>query len=205
MSMTVDTESLRGALSQDWRAELPFQSSSMHFENLSEVQAPNLGLAIRQGMGDAWFKLEGGQINLESLQIDREATLQMTVDNSQVGLFVTHQGVHGKLTVLGKGRLTAGTQPESQTIQRDYNIEIPETIEFGVTDPNGAPTCLTIHSPQMWNLGRIPLAEIGFALGGNQRPFGNRVGFGNKIRFCSFQRHFVAGLRPCRRADCRGT
>lgn len=51
MSMTVDTESLRGALSQDWRAELPFQASSMHFESLSEVQAPNLGLAIREGMG----------------------------------------------------------------------------------------------------------------------------------------------------------
>ena len=61
--------------------------------------------------------------------------LHMTVDSSQVGLFVTHQGVHGKLTVLGKGRLTAGTQPASQTIQRDYNIEIPETIEFGVSDP----------------------------------------------------------------------
>jgi hypothetical protein len=164
VSMTVETESLRGTLSQDWRVELPFQSSIMHFENLSDVQAPNLGLAIQGGMGDAWFKLEGGQINLESLQIDRGATLQMTVDNSQAGLFVTHKGVHGKLTVLGKGKLTGGTQPEEQTVRRDYNINVPETIEFGVRDPKGVPSRLTIHSPQMWNLGRIPLGDIGFAL-----------------------------------------
>ena len=164
VSLTAETESLRGTLSQDWRGELPFQSSEMHFDNLSDVQAPNLGLAIQGGMGDAWFKLEGGQINFESLQIDRGATLQMTVDNSQVGLFVTHQGVRGKLTVLGKGRLTAGTQPEEQTVRRDYNIDVPETIEFGVRDPKGVPSRLTIHSPQMWNLGRIPLADIGFAL-----------------------------------------
>ena len=164
VSMTVETESLRGTLAQDWRMELPYESAEMHFENLSDVQAPNLGLAVQEGMGDAWFRLEGGQINLESLQIDKGATVQMTADSSQVGLFVTHQGLRGKLTVLGKGKLTAGTQPETQTIRRDYNLDIPETIEFAVRDPKGVPSRLTIHSPQMWNLGRIPLGEVGFAL-----------------------------------------
>ena len=164
VSMTVETGSLRGTLSQDWRVEAPFQSSAMRFENLSDVQVPNLGLAIRGGVGDAWFKLEGGQISLESLQIDKSASFQMTVDRSQVSLFVTARGVRGKLTVIGRGKLTAGTEPGAQTMQKEYNIEIPETIDFGVRDPRGVPSRFTVHSPQKWNLGRMPFADVGFAL-----------------------------------------
>jgi hypothetical protein len=136
----------------------------MRFENLSDAQAPNLGLAIRGAAGDAWFKLEGGQISLESLQVDRGASVQMTVDKSQVSLFVTGRGVRGKLTVLGRGKLTAGTEPATLATQQEYSIEIPETIDFGVRDPRGVPSRLTIYSPQKWNLGRMPFADIGFAL-----------------------------------------
>ncbi len=164
ISMTLETESLRGTLSHDWRVDLPFQSNAMHFENLSDVSAPNLGLAINGGRGDAWFKLEDGQLSLERLQVDQGASVQMTVNKSQVGLFVTQRGVRGKLTVLGKGILTAGPEPGRQTVRREYTIEIPETIEFSVGDPKGVPSRLTIHSPQKWNLGKIPFADVTFAL-----------------------------------------
>jgi hypothetical protein len=164
VSMTLETESIRGMLGHDWRVDDPFQSSAMHFENLSAVQAPNLGLAINGGKGDAWFSLAGGQLTLEGLQVDQGASIQMTVDKSQVGLFVTQRGVRGKLTVLGKGTLMAGPEPGSQTVRRTYAIEVPETIEFSVVDPKGVPTRLTIHSPQKWNLGKIPLTDAMFAL-----------------------------------------
>jgi hypothetical protein len=164
VSMTVETGSLRGTLSRNWRVEAPFQSSAMRFENLSDVQAPNLGLAIRGGMGDAWFKLEGGQITLESLQIDKGASVQLTVDSSQVSLFVARGGVRGKLTVLGKGKLAAGAESAAQDTQRDYSIAIPETVDFGVSDPRGVPSRFAVHSPQKWDLGRMPFTDVDFAL-----------------------------------------
>ena len=75
ISLGVETESLQGNLSNDSRVDNLFKSQLIHFERLSKIQAPNLGLSVKESEGDAWFRLEGGQITLQSLDVEKGALL----------------------------------------------------------------------------------------------------------------------------------
>ena len=162
ISLTAVTESLHGNLTTDWNNDEPFRSQLMHFERLAKVQAPNLGLSLNEVEGDAWVKLEGGQITLQSLQVDRDALLHIEADKDQVSLFVSRKPLRGKVTIVGTGTVSAGPRSDQTSVSRHYALQVPETLEFVVSDPRAVPSRLTIHGPQKWNLGRVPLRNLGF-------------------------------------------
>lgn len=165
VSMTVDTQALRGTLTRDWLIDSPFQASAMHLENLSVADAPSLGLRLHGTGGDSWFKLEGGTVSLGSLKIDKAASVQITANKSEVSFFVTMKPVRGTITVLGKGNLMAGEEPGHYSVRREYALTVPETINFAAQDPKGIPARITVHMPQKpWSAGRAPFGYVGFAL-----------------------------------------
>jgi hypothetical protein len=163
ITLSAMTESLQGTLAEDWHVDNPFQSQLMHFERLSSIHAPNLGLSIKDDQGNAWVKLQGGKIALASLDIDKGASVHMSADKSEVNVFVSLTSIRGRITVVGKGKLTAGTGPD-QTVTQSYDLPIPETIEFATNDPRDIPSRMTMHGPQNWDLGKVPLANFNFAL-----------------------------------------
>lgn len=164
ISLTVETESLQGDLQTDWRLDNPFRSSVIHLERVNKLNAPNLGVTIDDPEGDAWASLDGGQITIQSLQVDRNALVALSSDQKEVGLFVSRKPMRGKLTVVGKGVISAGLKPDQPTVNRPYNIEIPETLDFEVSDPRSVPSRLTVHDPGKWSLGRAPFGNLNFAI-----------------------------------------
>jgi hypothetical protein len=60
---------MRCSLARPWHIENAFRAPQMHFERLSTVQAPNLGLSLDEKSPDAWFELRGGTVELQSLDI----------------------------------------------------------------------------------------------------------------------------------------
>src|SRR6266436_1862346 len=74
ISLAADTDSLGGSVSEDWDVDRPFfRSKLMHLEGLSRIQGPGLGVNFDQNHGNAWIKLMGGKISLESLEINKGA------------------------------------------------------------------------------------------------------------------------------------
>jgi hypothetical protein len=136
----------------------------MHFERLTKIQAPNLGLSINDNAGDAWVRLEGGQISLQSLQLDKGALLHLVADKDEVSLFVNRKSMRGTVTVFGVGSMTAGSKSGDTSVTRRYSLEVPETLEFVLSHPQAIPSRLTIHRPKRWNLGIIPVANLNFAM-----------------------------------------
>lgn len=164
VSLSVNTDSLQGELLSDWRLDNPFRAPNVHMERLGKLAAPNLGVDINAPEGDAWVRLEGGQITVQSLQIDKGALVSMSSDQKELDLFFSRRRVRGKLTVVGKGTISAGSHPDQPSVNHVYNIEMPETLEFEVADPRSIPTRLTLHEPNLWSLGRTPFANLNFAL-----------------------------------------
>jgi len=163
VSMTVDTDSLTATLAKPWRIDDAFHSKLMHFERVSKIQSPNLGLTIDQPSGDAWFELNGGRIDLQTLEIDRNGTVEIFTDPDEVDLYASGARVTGKITVTGKVNVTAGPRAGETTVNDVYDIEIPETVEFAITKPQTVPSQLTVHSPEPWSLGRPQATSLSFA------------------------------------------
>lgn len=80
ISMAVQTGTIRFSLARPWHVENAFHSPLMHFERLSTIQAPNLGLSIDESSPDAWFELSGGTIDLQTLDIGRDARVEIDTD-----------------------------------------------------------------------------------------------------------------------------
>ncbi len=163
VSLNVDTSSVMTTLAGPWRIDDAFHSPHMHFERLSTIQAPNLGLNINQGAGDAWFELDGGHIDLQTLEIDKDASVELYCDPDEVDLYASRARLTGRVTVTGKVNVTAGPRAGETTVHATYEIDIPETVEFAVEKAQSVPFQLTVHSPAPWSAGRPQAASLSFA------------------------------------------
>ncbi|HKO56215.1 MAG TPA: hypothetical protein VJ276_10080, partial [Thermoanaerobaculia bacterium] len=162
VSMKVETEAFTATLAQPWRIEDAFHAPLMHFERLSLIHAPNLGLDLEQGSGDAWFELSGGRIDLQTLEIEKDASVDLNADRDEVEIYASRARLRGRVTVTGNVKVTAGPRAGETTVNGSYDIEIPETVEFSVSAPQSVPTRLTIHSPKPWALGRPQATSLSF-------------------------------------------
>ena len=163
VSMTVDTDSVTATLAKSWQIDDAFHSKLMHFERVSKINAPNLGLAIEQSSGDAWFELNGGHIDLQTLEIEKNGTVELYTDSDEVDIYASNAPLSGKITVTGKVNVTAGPRAGETSVNASYDIDIPETVEFAVAKAKTVPSQLTVHSPQPWSLGRPQTTTLSFA------------------------------------------
>lgn len=163
VSLALDTTSLQANIAETWRIENAFRSPLMHFERLTTISAPNLGISIEQSSGDAWLELEGGQIALQNLELKDKTTIEILSDENEVDLFASRGPLSGRVSVLGKVTVTAGPRFGEVATHHSFNFDIPETIEFAVIDPKGVPTQLSVHSPAKWSLSKPRCSEISFA------------------------------------------
>jgi hypothetical protein len=166
VSMSVDTDSVSATLVKPWRIDDAFHSKVMHFERVSKINAPNLGLGIEQGSSDAWFELDasrGGRVDLQTLDVDKNGTVDILTEAGEVDIYASNARISGKVTVTGKVNVTAGPRAGETTVNGSYDIEIPETVEFEVAKPQTVPSQLSVHSPQPWSLGRPQAASLSFA------------------------------------------
>jgi hypothetical protein len=160
--MDAQTGTMRFSLARRWQIENAFHGSRMHFERLSSIQAPNLGLNFNEASPDAWFELRGGVIDLQTLDIDRGARVEINNDPGEVDLYASGARLSGKLTVSGKVTVTAGPRAGETTVNEMYEIEIPETVEFAVPKPQRVASRLSVHKPTAWKLGRIVTTQVDF-------------------------------------------
>jgi hypothetical protein len=163
VSAVVNTSSFTTRLTTRWRIDSAFASGAMHVERLSTINAPNLGFDFAESSGDSWFKLEGGNIALQTLAIGEHASLEIVGEKNEVNIYISRAPFSGEVIVTGKVRVTAGPTAGRTSVDRSYEIEIPETVVFSAEDPRGIPSELSIHSPGNWSLGRPQLSEMRFA------------------------------------------
>lgn len=161
VSLSLDTTSVRTVLADAWRIENVFHSPQMHFERLASIAAPNLGLSI-DGSSDAWLQLEGGQIVLQSLEFKDKAMLEIFTDENEINMFASRAPLSGTVSVMGKITVSAGPSAGNVSTHRSYQIDIPETIEFSVTEAQNVPTQLSIHSPNKWSFSKPRVSDISF-------------------------------------------
>jgi hypothetical protein len=163
ISLAVDTTSLRASIGEPWKIENAFHSPLMHFERLTAISAPNLGVSIEPGPGDAWLELEGGQVALQTLELKEHALLEILSEENTVDLYASRAPLVGRVSVLGKVMVSAGPRYGEVSVHHSYEIDIPETIEFSVLDPRDVPTQISVHRPAKWSLSRPPYTQLSFA------------------------------------------
>jgi hypothetical protein len=164
ISLALDTESVRGEFARDWEFKRSFKSPAMHIERLSTIEAPNLGLSIHEAQGDAWLKVDGGQLEIQSIEIRQNCTLEAVSSEGIVDLFLGNSPLDGKMTVRGHVTVSAGPRDGQKSLEKQFDIPIPETIIFSVTNSSGVPAQVTIHSPADWSLSSVPLSNISFSM-----------------------------------------
>lgn len=162
ISMTAQTGTMRFSLAQPLHLDNAFQGKRVHVERVSAIQAPNLGLSIAEASPDAWFELRGDTIDLQNLRIGKGAGVEINNDPGEIDLYASNAPLSGKLTVIGKVTVTAGPRAGETTVNTEYELEIPETVEFAVQKPQRIATQLSVHSPAVWKLGRISTARLDF-------------------------------------------
>jgi hypothetical protein len=162
ISMAAQTGTVRFSLAQPWHVEDALHSPLMHVERLSSIQAPNLGLSIDEPSPDAWFELNGGTIDLQSLDIGRGANVEINDDPDEIDIYSFGARLSGKLTVVGKVIVTAGPRAGETSMTRELQLDIPETVEFAVSKPQQIPSQLSVHTPKPWALGRLSAVDLDF-------------------------------------------
>jgi len=162
VAATLDTNCLRATLAEDWTVDNVFRAPLMHFERLSTIKAPNLGISVDKDSGDAWLELQGGQVALQSLEAKRSSFIEILSGDKEVDFFVSRGSIAGKITILGKVMVSLGPKLSEVSAPNSYDFEIPETIEFTVDDPGGVPTEISVHSPVGWSLSRPRVSDASF-------------------------------------------
>ena len=185
VSLSLDTTSIKAVLADGWRLEAAFHSPMMHFERLANIAAPNLGLSIAES-NDAWLELQGGDIVLQSLDFKDQTMLELSADQNELDIFASRKPFSGTVSVTGKVTVTAGPSAGNVSTHRSYNIEIPETIEFSVSDPQDIPAQFSIHSPNKWSFAKPRVSALSFVReevsGAGQRALTSGVKSGT-VRF----------------------
>lgn len=166
--LTVDTESIQGTLGSGWQIEAPLHCNLIHLENLENIEAPNLGMSINETDSDAWITIDGGHLSLQSLQIDASALIDLSTDINQLTLFSSRRRVRGRVTLSGKGTLTFAKKLGDIPTHHEYNLAVPETLDFSVEHASQIPARLVFQHPEKWKLGRMPLTNLGFAIEENR-------------------------------------
>src|SRR5258706_5340693 len=100
ISLALDTTSLRASLGEPWKIENAFHSPLMHFERLTAISAPNLGVSIEPGTGDAWLELDGGQVALQTLELKEQALLEILSEENPVDLYASRAPLVGRASIL---------------------------------------------------------------------------------------------------------
>ena len=206
ISMAAQTGTMRFTLARPWRIENAFRSSSMHFERLSTIQAPNLGLTIKETSPDAWFELRGGSIELQTLDIGRGARVEINNDPAEMDIYASGAPLSGKLTVVGDVTVTGGPRAGETTVNATHQLEIPETVEFAVEKPQRIATQLSVHELKEWTLGQLRVADLDFAReevrGAGERSLTSGVKSGT-VRFhdttwpeVALREGDIVGIRP---------
>ncbi|HEV7429304.1 MAG TPA: hypothetical protein VGQ46_23370 [Thermoanaerobaculia bacterium] len=206
ISMAAQTGTMRFLLAQPWHIENAFHSPLMHFERLSTIQAPNLGLSLNEKSTDAWFELRGGTVNLEMLDIGRGARVEINNDLGEMDIYASGARLSGKLTVLGNVTVIAGPRAGETSVSTSYQLEIPETVEFAVLKPQRIASQVSVHQPAAWALGRLSAEELDFereeVRGAGERSLTSEVKSGT-LRFddtswpaLELREGDVVGIRP---------
>ena len=170
ISLSVESDSLRGDVAKDWTLEPRIRGELVHLERVESLQAPNLGLAIESQAGDAWVRLEGSGVVLQSLRVRRGARFELSTANDATAMFIQRAPFEGRVTVVGHAHVMAGPRTGRTTVDREVEIEIPETIEFAVSASQGVASSLTIHASQSWRFGVLPLSSVGFSSETSKEP-----------------------------------
>ncbi len=161
ISLTAETDRLHAVLARDWSLEDPLKGKGVRLDHLSALHNPSLGLSLDDGDGNIWFRLVGEQVVVQTLQVSRNASTDVISSKDGLGLSISRAPFRGTIWVVGKGTLTAGTA-EATTIQKSYDLPIPETLEFAVQKPRAASAELDVRDPQPWSLGMVPCSDLSF-------------------------------------------
>ena len=170
ISLNVQSDSLRADIAKDWRFDPRISGEVVHLERVTSLQAPNLGIVVDNDQGDAWVRLQGGRIVLQSLHLPSGARFELGTSTDATSMFIGRAAFQGRITVLGKGHVAAGSSAGKATVSQDYDLSIPETIDFSVGAPQTVATSLTIHSRVSWQLGVSPFESLGFSNETSREP-----------------------------------
>jgi hypothetical protein len=161
VTLSVQTDNLSSHLSKSWELATPMHAQVVHLDHVSVLHDPALGLTLDNADSDLWCRFEGGQIVVQSLDIEKGALLNAAATNESLALIIGEQPFHGTIQILGKGKLTAGSSAATD-LTKSYDLHVPETIEFVASGSKGIDSEIDIHLGGDWSLGVVPAAEISF-------------------------------------------
>jgi hypothetical protein len=162
ITLVAETERIRTSLGKDWSIDNSLRGDSVKVEHLSALHNPNLGLLLDDASGNIWFRLDGGVIAVQTLQIARAANIDASLSVDKLTFSIAGAPVRGAIWVTGKGVLPAGNS-SATVLKKAYDLPVPETLDFDKSDSHNTPAQVEIHSPGEWSFGIIPSDNLNFS------------------------------------------
>jgi hypothetical protein len=162
VSVEVVTANVSMTLSKDWIARHSFASDKVFINNLMEISAPGLNLSKKSDPGKEQMSLElkGKDIIISKLTLAADSEIELTLQGDIFKLFVKGSSMSGEFFVRQAAvSLDAG----DETIERDADFEVPETISFKTAKTIADPVRLEFIPKGDWQARSLQVQEIDFS------------------------------------------
>jgi len=162
ITLLAENDRVRTILAKDWSLDSSLHGDSVRLEHVMTLHDPTLGVLLDDPNRNIWFRLEGGEIAVQTLQISRAGSVDASFNAGTLSLAIAGAPVRGAIWVTGRGVLTAGIA-DATLVRRVYDLPVPETLEFDTSDSHGVPAQVEIHTPGAWSLGIVPSTDLNFS------------------------------------------
>lgn len=157
LDLATETAVLRLAQGKDfsWRSISGLHLDSLLADGYFTVEASGLGI----GQSAARLLLNGTNLSLTQLSIDKGARLEIERSKDGISLYIYEAGVQGELELRDCTiRLQSNNKRESQTV----HSPVPESLRFSTADSNRHRLHLRLKTSYDWQLYGLQVVEMSF-------------------------------------------
>jgi hypothetical protein len=164
LNLQSDAVELTLAAPWSWSGDLPLETSPVHLEALSVLDAPLLGSAIESVRDQAWMTLEGGSASLKQLGVEPNGVLTIeSAGKSRLDVYARGAKFGGQLLLSGSVHLAVGKEAANTSLDQQFELTIPEGITFRAKGATAVPTHFQVRPRAPWILRDLRMRDLRFS------------------------------------------
>jgi hypothetical protein len=159
LTLDVTTGNVRMTLRKAWIGDQQLAVEKVFINNLTDIAAPGLNLAVTADQGLSWMALQGTGITLNKLTLSADARVELKVRENELQWVVKMSSLSGTLQVQN-AELTIKTENNTETTSLVDKIP-PEPIRFQA-QTSAAPIELRFVTKENWRLRNLQVQALDF-------------------------------------------
>ena len=175
LSVKTTAVSMRLSSAFAWQGRWPVGGSQIRLREFTKIELPpELGTS-QQLTQRAWLDIEGGAIQLTSLDIGKGAFVElMRNESGEIDILTSDRPFHGQLDISGSPSIEAGSHQNSNIRLPKITFDPPATLAFYDAGRPANPSTVHVSPLAKLKFPRIPIYDLSLfteATNARQEPF----------------------------------